>query len=404
MTALSMSSPEPRVELLERELRVYDVSFIGTIVEVAHDLDAQGDPARLTRLLAGAVEVGATVLRNGQSRGLVESVTTEVDRLVATTTSEGAGRAVGRPPTAAVRPVCRVHRSVASASGTTPAQGNRWGPDGRRAVQACSGDPRCGECSRCPTELKSLSSTNADTLDRVNRLLGRIEQKLQFDQAVERSVHKGRTFEEIVQAELEAIHGPLGDDVRCVRATSGLLPKANEGAKAGDYLVAINPEQTRGREVCYVVEVKSGPLGATAARREIRTAIQNRGAVAGVLVFDSLDDAPMGGRSYLPHGGGRFTVVLDPTDGSRLAFEVACREARLAALASVRSEGQLDPVWLETQCDRLCEVIEAASALLRSVSTIERGAADIRHRYQDMRTQALALIDEARERADCGEK
>ena len=55
------------------------------------------------------------------------------------------------------------------------------------------------------------------------------------------------------EAELEAIHGPLGDAVRCVRADYGLLPKTSKGGKAGDYLVVLNPEHTRGREISYVV-------------------------------------------------------------------------------------------------------------------------------------------------------
>jgi hypothetical protein len=406
MTVLSMRSPEPRVELLEDELHVHEVSFVGTVVEVAHDLGTEGDSVRLARLLADAVEIGATVLRNGQSRALVESVAAEIDRLIATTTSEGK-----KLPDALEGPLVDHMKRLSDLCA------EYFDPKRARSVQhqlkAIVGDTTGAELRRLVPEvlgedgalgaqLKMLSSTSTDTLGRVNALMGRIEQKLQLDQAVERSVHKGRPFEEVVQAELEAIHGPLGDDVRCVRAAYGLLPKANKGAKAGDYLVAINPEHTRGREVSYVVEAKTGPLSATTAKRELNSAMQNRGAAAGVLVFDSLGDAPLGGRCYLPHGDGRFTAVLDATDGSPLAFEVACREARLAALASVQAEGKLDSTWLQAQCDRMCEVIEAASALLRSVSRIERGASDIRHQYQEMRTQALALIDETRDRATVG--
>ena len=32
---------------------------------------------------------------------------------------------------------------------------------------------------------------------------------------------------------------------------------------------------------------------------------------AGVLAFDDLEDAPLGGRSFLPDGDGCFTAVLD---------------------------------------------------------------------------------------------
>jgi hypothetical protein len=200
----------------------------------------------------------------------------------------------------------------------------------------------------------------------------------------------------VVLAELEAIHAPLGDEVRCVRSEYGLLPKSSKGSKAGDFVVVVNPENTGGREVSYVVEAKTGPLAADKARRELEIAIKNRGAVAGVLVFDGLDDAPLGGRAYLPHGDGRFTAVLDHEDRIPLAFEVACREARLIVITSARAEGTLDKGWLLTNCNRLCEIVEQASGMLKSVSGIERGAGDIRDRYGQMRREALALIDEMR--------
>jgi hypothetical protein len=213
-------------------------------------------------------------------------------------------------------------------------------------------------------------------------------------------VHKGRPFEEIVQAELEAIHAPLGDEVRCVRADYGLLPKTSKGAKAGDYLVVLNLKHTHGREISYVVEAKSGPLNTAASKRELETAIRNRGAAAGILVFDGLTDAPLGGRSYLPHGDGRFTAVLDVEDRIPLAFEVACREARLAALATVQPDGKLEPALVQAHCNRICEAVEEASGMLRSISGIERGAEEARGYYTQMRKQVLALIDELRERAE----
>jgi len=246
------------------------------------------------------------------------------------------------------------------------------------------------------SQFKLMRTGNVEMLTRVNTLLGKIEQSLQLDQAIERSVHKGRPFEEVVIAELEAIHGPLGDAVRCVRSDYGLLPKSSKGAKAGDFLVVINPEQTGGREVSYVIEAKTGPLGAPAAKRELETAIKNRGAAAGVLVFGGLADAPLGGRSYLPHGDGRFTAVLDLEDGIPLAFEVACREARLVAIASTRAEGKVDKSWLLSECNHLCEIVEEASAILRDVSTVERGASSIRERYKQMRNEVLDRIDNMR--------
>ena len=127
----------------------------------------------------------------------------------------------------------------------------------------------------------------------------------------------------------------------------------------------------------------------------------NRGAVVGVIVFDDLADAPLGGRSFMPHGDGRFTAVLEIETGIPLALEVAAREARTAAIASVvAAEGQLDPAWVQSHCNRLCEAVEEASGILRSVGAVERAARDIRGRYTQMRAEALGLIDELRERAE----
>ena len=403
-TVVHINPEEPQVELAGDALLIREARFAGTIVEVAKDLELQDDPARLGRLLTDAVEVGATVLRNGQSRALVESVALEIDRLVAT-----AGEESEKLPEALKKPLGEHLQTLSDllAEHFDPKRarslqrqlptivGEATGTELRRLVREVLSDS-----GAVGAQLKLFSSSNTETLTRVNTILNRIEQKLQLDSQIERSVHKGRPFEEIVQAELEAIHGPLGDEVRCVRAEYGLLPKNSKGAKAGDYRVVINPEHTRGREISYVVEAKTGPLNAAAAKRELEAAISNRGAVAGVLVFDGLTDAPLGGRSFMPHGDGRFTAVLDVDDGIPLAFEVACREARLAALATMRSEGQLDPVWLQSQCNRLCEVVEEASSILRSVSTVERGAGEIRERYTQMRKQALELIDEMRERAE----
>lgn len=403
-TVVNINPNEPRVELVDHTLHVHEARLTGTIVEVAAELGAEADHTKLGRLFADAVEVGATILRNGQGQALVEAVALEINRLIETTSdeSEKVPASLEEPLTLHLQQLSDLlaehfdPKRARSLQHQLPAiVREATGAELRRLVTDV-----LSESGAVGAQIKLFSSSNAETLARVNTLLGKIEQKLQLDEQVERSVHKGRPFEEIVQAELEAIHGQLGDEVRCVRSDYGLLPKNSKGSKAGDYLVVINPEQTRGREISYVVEAKTGPLTAAKAKSELEMAIWNRGASAGVLVFDGLADAPLGGRAYLPHGDGRFTAVLDLDDGVPLAFEVACREARLAALATVRAEGKLDPGWVQAHCNRICDAVEEASKMLRSLSSIERGADEARGYYTELRKQILALIDELRERAE----
>jgi predicted Holliday junction resolvase-like endonuclease len=403
-TVIPVNPDEPKVELMDDALRVQRADFGGTIVDLAHDLELHDQPQRLIRLLTDATEVGATILRNGQNVALVESVALEIDRLVATTGEESE-----RLPEALKKPLGEHLQTLSDllAEHFDPKRarsmqrqlptivGEATGAELRRLVQEM-----LSESGAVGAQLKLFSSSSTETLVRVNTLLNRIEQKLKLDEQIERSAHKGRPFEEIVQAELEAIHGSLGDEVRCVRADYGLQPKNGKGAKAGDFVVIVNPEHTHGREVSFVVEAKTGPLRAAEAKRELEMAIKNRGAVAGVLVFDGVDDAPLGGRTFMHHGDGRLTAVLDLESGVPFAFEVACKEARGLALASLKAEGELDPFWLQDQCNQLCEVVERASAMLDKVSAIERNSDAIRDIYGTMRERAFALVDEIGERCN----
>lgn len=207
--------PEARVELVDDELRVHELGFRGAIVDVARDLELENEPGPLQRLLVDAVEVGATVLRNGQSQALVESLALEIDRLVSTATDE-----TERLPQALQKPLGEHLQKLSDvlAEHFDPKRarslqrqlptivGEATGAELRRLVQET-----LSESGAIGAQLKLFSSSNTDTLQRVNELVGRIEQKLQLDEQIERSAHKGRPFEEIVQAELEAIHGPLGD-------------------------------------------------------------------------------------------------------------------------------------------------------------------------------------------------
>src|SRR6266571_8175676 len=89
MSAVVATNPyEPDVVLSGRQLDVRGATFTGTIVDVALDLGMQDDPESLARLLGDAVEIGAAVLRNGQSRALMECVTLEIDRLIETASAE----------------------------------------------------------------------------------------------------------------------------------------------------------------------------------------------------------------------------------------------------------------------------------------------------------------------------
>jgi hypothetical protein len=121
--------------------------------------------------------------------------------------------------------------------------------------------------------------------------------------------------------------------------------------------------------------------------------MENRGAQAGILVFDGVEDAPLSGRHYLAYPDGKIVAVLDDDHGV-LGFEVACIQARLFALASVAADGKVDAKWLVGQCERLTELIERAVDIKRGSAAARRGLDKVDSGYDELRTEALALLDE----------
>jgi hypothetical protein len=237
-------------------------------------------------------------------------------------------------------------------------------------------------------KLQLVIGHNTDVLAKVTSLIDKLEQKRKLDEVHERSTQKGTSFEDQVEVELTAIHGRLGDDVRCVKHETGLVP----GSEAGDFLVTINTDQTGGRQATFVVEAKTGRLSGPKAHAALKEAMDNRGAQAGILVFDGADDAPLRGRHYMAYPDGKIVAVLENEHGV-LGFEVACIQARLFSLGAVAAAGKIDARWLVSQCDKLTKVIEEASKIKRGTSAARRGLAAIDDAYDELRRDALELLD-----------
>lgn len=342
--------PNPAiVELGDGSLRVREMELVGTIADVAQELVPDGDSDRLAQLVRDAAELGAVLIRHGQTQALISSVKSEVDRLLNRTSS-----ATEELPKA-MRAELNQHltklvellaenfdakrtRSVqnqlaAMVNGTTVEQV-------RKLMNELLGDngPVTAMNGRVIDQLKVVASSNQDVVEKMTSLVERIEAKLALDDAHERSTQKGSPFEEMLHAELDAIHGRLGDDVRCAKKEYGAMTNS----QAGDFVVIVNPRDTGGRELRIVVEAKTGKLTRPKAQQALKEAIENREAAAAVLVFDDTGDAPLCGRSYGCYPDRKFIAVFDPKNLNPLALEVACLQARQLAIASLSGDRGID--------------------------------------------------------------
>lgn len=406
MTIVAFTPEQPSVALVDDQLHIHELDLAGAIVELAYELELAGKPDELTRLLRQVVETGAVVVAHGKRRAELDAITGEIDRLIGQTSE-----ATEKLPEA-VQAKLNEHLQALSTALAEHFDAGRTSSVQQQLTQLVHGasaeqvrgimrellgenGPLSASHRQVDAQLKLLVGSNQEMLATVTSLVERIDARDRLDQQHERSPHKGIPFEDVVDLELNAIHGALGDEVRCVKHETGVVA----GSGRGDFVVALDPAQTRGRELRVVVEAKTGKLSGPKARAELEEAIKNRDACAGILVFDGVEDAPLRGRRYLAYPNGRIACVLEP-DGDKLAFEIACQQARLFALATLESEGAIDAKWLHAQSDQLCSLIEEAAKIKRNTATIRRSADAIDSSYQHLRDEALALLDQIKQKLD----
>jgi hypothetical protein len=404
MTITAFTPEQPPLEIIGGRLHIHEFVLDGTIVDLVDEMAISDKPDELVRLMRQVAETGAVVVCHGHRRAAIDTVAAEIDRLLETTTEK-----TEKLP-AAMQAQLNEHLVKLGTVIDAPFDGDRTSSVQHQIAELVKGattqqvrmllkelfgegGPLASSSEEIAKQLKLVVGANADVLGKVTSLIEKLEQKEKLGAAHERSVHKGAPFEERIDAELTALHGRLGDEVRCVKNETGLIP----GSEAGDFLVTINTAQTGGREARVVVEGKTGKLSAPKAREALKEAIVNRDAHAGILVFDGVDDAPLGGRRYLAHPDGRIIVVLDDEAGT-LAFEIACSQARIVALNAIAADGAVDGKWLVSQCDKLTQLIEKASEIKRGTAAARRGLDKVDAGYDDLRQEALELIEDIKGR------
>lgn len=399
MSVIALTPEPPQLEIIDGRLHIHSFVLDGTIVDLAQELGVTHLPEELARLLRQTTETGSVVVSHGQHRAAVDALKGEIDRLMASTAeqTEKLPAEVQEKLGSHLVELGTLLEQRFDASRTSSVQHQlkelvktATGEQVRALMGELFGEtgPLAASNVRIAEQLKLVVGANTDTLGKVTSLIEKLEQKQLLDEQRERSTQKGVPFEDEVDVELNAIHGPLGDDVRCVKHETGLIP----GSEAGDFLVTLNSAQTGGREASVVVEAKTGKLSRPKAKAALKEAIENRGAQAGILVFDGVDDAPLRGRLYGAQPDGTFVAVLDAEHGA-LGFEIACIQARLVALSAIAANGKVDAKWIAGQCDKLTQLVEEASKIKRGTAAARRGLATVDDAYDELRRQALELLD-----------
>ncbi len=205
-----------------------------------------------------------------------------------------------------------------------------------------------------------------------------------------RSAAKGADFEATIEQLLGDICRGAGDLLDRTSDEQGDVLRS----KKGDFLLTLDPRQTRGAELRVVVECKDRPMSGKAMRDELEEAKRNRDACVGLVVFSEAH-APAGIAPFDVRGSDVYCVV-DPHDVDASVIEAAVRLARLVALASRRAaEAEVDAAAVEASLDAIKGQLDAIRALKVQLTSIGTCSQQVSAGLDRLRDGILARVADA---------
>lgn len=225
--------------------------------------------------------------------------------------------------------------------------------------------------TRQGSPLHQFRSEMTDEFRRLHERLEALEagSKARADERA-RSAAKGRDFEDVLEDALGTLAHGSGDLLERTGSEAGDAIRS----KKGDFVLALNPQLTRGIDLRIVVEAKNRPMPRQRFMAELAEAKHNRAAVVAVAVF-APEFAPTG-IAPLQLVGNDVWCVLDPEGEDATALEAAVRLARVLALNTLREASvQLDVREVQ---DALADItaelarVQSMKAKLTSIGTVAR--------------------------------
>ena len=199
---------------------------------------------------------------------------------------------------------------------------------------------------------------------------------------------KGIDFEDAIEDRLVALAHGMCDSVERTGTEGG-----DAGGKKGDFVITLDPADTRGVSLRIVVEAKNRSMTVPRMIAELAGAKANRTAAVGLAIF-SPDHAP---KSVPPLTmvGGDILTVYDPATDDGVALEAAYRAARILALLTLRDAAvTIDPEAVRHSLEGLAHQVDVVRSLKTKLTGIGSTAADVSRALDLLRDGVLLGVKE----------
>ncbi len=205
-------------------------------------------------------------------------------------------------------------------------------------------------------------------------------------EAEEAGTRKGRSFEELVHAEIERIAEGQGDAARHVGDES-----SEAGGKKGDTVVEVGAA-LGGALANVVFEAKNKRLSKNDAWSELNACMRERDAAYSVLVVAGEDKVPAGLEELTEYQGNKIIAVLDREEPDPLALRLVYRYVRARVLATRDTTLQVDAAGVRDASEEAQAALKRVNRVRKSLTGITNGAEAARTELNDMMDDVEAAL------------
>ena len=367
----------------------------GVAFEVIRDAMEKGKNPE--EAVAQVLELGASVLQYGSSRTTVESVSSEIQRIIDRlqyVSQNEYSQILNQHKVSINDTFSQFLDPGRSSSVQSQVQSlvKEYGLNAQQAMNTVLNDPNGPFASlkaQFENKIGGIEGKQVDILKDLSAISERLKMTETLEDAYQKSTSKGLDHEASILQIVERFVTPLKDQVIDVSKDIGL-----DGSKKGDAMVKINEDEIKSASSGYVIEAKDQKLTLPAALKELELGMSNRGVKVGILVFAHKEQLPTNGSPFRLYSGNRILVALG--DGNvHLELEVACNLARSIALQlekEIAEDTDIDHIY--EKVDKLSTVIEEARGIEKGTSIAKKGIEAIEASYKKLREEALGIISD----------
>ena len=346
-------------------------------------------------ILLSIIELGSSVLMHGSNKATIDSVSSEIDRLIENVTSI----VLGKYPQIMEQQTTKMSAELLQYLDPKSAKSvqNQFAHAVVELSNKVKGDlnnnfndpnsPLTVLKKELVEKLLQVDNKYGELLQHVTAISERLSTKDKLSELQSKLTSKGMEHEQIVLKVLEECFSPFQDLVIDTSQEFG-----NQGRKTGDFVVSLNlPDIAKQGKI--VVEAKNTKLSLQSSLKELDLSLKNRDAEIGILVFGDSAQLPASNQPIRLYENNKILCYI--SEDSLLPLQISCMLARALASNFLKAHSNSsERIDLGKIADVISKAVEDANKIMKHLTSARKSMDEIETHYLEMRNKIINEVNQ----------